>query len=133
LLGPEVLRIALAADNGAEAAELLNAIGAAFLKEYTEMERSKKQQRLVELRAKKDRIEEDLVSLRKMLDKMGQKLDVKDREAANDRFRAVVRGIGRDAAIAAGQRKEREDRREYRSGLIEQITKSKSDVARGLG
>ena len=79
-LGPEVLRVALAADQPDEAAELLNAISRAFQFEYAEMERSKKQQRLAELRHKKERIEDDLEVLRKQLDRILREVPVKDRE-----------------------------------------------------
>jgi capsular exopolysaccharide synthesis family protein len=67
LLGPEVLRVTLAADQADDAAELLNAIGRAFQNEYTEMERSKKQQRLTELRKQKEKVENELVDLRRTL------------------------------------------------------------------
>ncbi|MBI2805110.1 MAG: polysaccharide biosynthesis tyrosine autokinase [Planctomycetes bacterium] len=80
-LGPEVLRVTLAADQPEEAAELLNAVARAFLHEYAEMERAKKQQRLVELRARKEIVEADLSSLRKLWESQMKTLDVKDREA----------------------------------------------------
>jgi uncharacterized protein involved in exopolysaccharide biosynthesis len=82
LLGPEVLRVTLAADQPEEAAELLNAIARAFFNEYAEMERSKKQQRLEELRKQKERIEEDLRKLRGILASIYSSLDIKDQQAA---------------------------------------------------
>jgi succinoglycan biosynthesis transport protein ExoP len=82
LLGPEVLRVSLAADHAEEAAEVLNAIGSAFLNEYAEAERAKKQLRLADMRVKKERIEEELRSLRNILDSLYRELNVKDREAA---------------------------------------------------
>jgi capsular exopolysaccharide synthesis family protein len=81
LLGPEVLRVTLPVDHPDETADLLNAIAKAFLNEYTEMERSKKQQRLSELRGKKEELERQLIGLRKDLDDQYKRLDVKDREA----------------------------------------------------
>jgi succinoglycan biosynthesis transport protein ExoP len=81
LLGPEVLRITLPADQAEEAAEVLNAVARAFLKEYAEMERSKRQQRLDELRKQKDVTEEDLRKLRLTLAKQMDSLSLKDREA----------------------------------------------------
>ena len=83
LLGPEILRVTLPSDQPEEAAELLNAIARAFLSEYAQMERSKKEQRLRELRNKKDTIEEELRSLRNVLDSQGKNLDIRDRDAAN--------------------------------------------------
>lgn len=82
LLGPEVLRVTLPAEQPEEAAELLNAISRAFLKEYGEMERSKRQVRVEELRKQKDKHEEDLSKLRNTLRKIMESLDHKDRELA---------------------------------------------------
>jgi capsular exopolysaccharide synthesis family protein len=82
LLGPEELRITLAAEHPGEAADLLNAIGKAFLNEYAEMERSKKQQRVDDLRRQKEGIEADLGKLRTTLEKQLKELDLKDRDAA---------------------------------------------------
>jgi len=81
-LGPEVLRVTLGADQPEEAAELLNAIAKAFLTEYAETERSKKQVRIAELRIKKERIEEELRTHRNILDSLYRELNVKDRDAA---------------------------------------------------
>ncbi len=83
LLGPEVLRVMLPADNAEEAAELLNAITRAFLNEYSEVERAKKQARLGELKTKKDGIERELTSLRRELNRLIESLDIKDQQAAN--------------------------------------------------
>jgi capsular exopolysaccharide synthesis family protein len=82
LLGPEDLRITLAAEHPGEAADLLTAIGKAFLNEYAEMERSKKQQRIDDLRRQKEGVEEDLRKLRITLEKQLKELDLKDRDAA---------------------------------------------------
>jgi polysaccharide biosynthesis transport protein len=90
LLGPEVLRVSLAADNPEEAADLLNAIARAFLNEYAEMERSKKQQRLAELRVKKDRIEEELRRLRTRLDHQIKELEAKDRDFVNNQQQMLM-------------------------------------------
>jgi capsular exopolysaccharide synthesis family protein len=60
----------------------LNAIAKAFLNEYAETERSKKQLRIAELRVKKERTEEELRSLRNILDSLYRELNVKDRDAA---------------------------------------------------
>jgi polysaccharide biosynthesis transport protein len=81
LLGPEVLRVSLPADQPDEVAELLNAIGKAFLNEYNQMERAKKEQRLADLRRKKSEAEQELESYRKELDTKINGLNVKDREA----------------------------------------------------
>lgn len=83
LLGPEVLRITLAADNPQEAADLLNAIGKSFLHEYAEMERSKKQQRLADLRKQKEKIEEDLRKLRDNLKSILATHDIKDHDSVS--------------------------------------------------
>jgi succinoglycan biosynthesis transport protein ExoP len=80
-LGPEVLRVTLAADQPEEAAELLNAVAKAFLGEYAQTERTKKQSRLDELRKQKDRIEEDLRKYRGNLLTQMNTLSVKDRDA----------------------------------------------------
>ncbi|MBI1829873.1 MAG: polysaccharide biosynthesis tyrosine autokinase [Planctomycetes bacterium] len=82
LLGPEVLRVTLAADQGEEAAELLNAIARAFFKEYAEMERAKRDGRLDELRKQKGRFEGELRTERALLATAISKMDLKDREAA---------------------------------------------------
>jgi capsular exopolysaccharide synthesis family protein len=82
LLGPEILRVTLAADQPEEAAELLNAIAKAFLNEYAEKERSKKQQRIEELRKQKEKIEEDLRKVRLILGNQYRSLDIKDQQAA---------------------------------------------------
>ena len=82
LLGPEIMKVTLPADEPGEAAELLNAIGRAFLAEYAEIERAKKQSRLADLRGKKDVLERDVNSLRGVLDRLYKSLDIKDREAA---------------------------------------------------
>ena len=82
LLGPEVLRVTLAADQPEEAAELLNAIAKAFLNEYAEKERSKKQQRIEDLRKQKEKIEEDLRKVRLILANQYRSLDIKDQQAA---------------------------------------------------
>ncbi len=81
-LGPEVLRVTLASDQPQDAADLLNAIAKAFFNEYAQMEASKKQQRLAELRGKKERIEEELRGLRNGLERLLKQLDIKDREQA---------------------------------------------------
>jgi capsular exopolysaccharide synthesis family protein len=81
-LGPEVLRVTLASDEPQDAADLLNAIAKAFFNEYAQMEASKKQQRLAELRGKKERIEDDLRGLRTNLDRILKQLDVKDLQQA---------------------------------------------------
>ena len=101
LLGPEILRVTLPADQPEEAAQLLNAIGKAFLSQYAEVERSKKQERVAELRVKKERIEEELRSLRVTLLNVYKSLDVKDREAAT-----VQQGqlLGKLAAAEATRR-----------------------------
>lgn len=83
LLGPEVLRVTLASDMPEDAAELMNAINRAFLNEYMEMERSKKQLRTAELRSKKEAIERELNTLRAQLARQLESLDVKDQQAAN--------------------------------------------------
>src|SRR5262249_46583999 len=82
LLGPEVLRITLSADQPEEAAALLNAISKAFLNEYADAERSKKQARLDDLRKQKERTEEDLRKLRAVLKRVMDSLDVKDYQQA---------------------------------------------------
>ena len=81
-LGPEVLRVTLPSDEPQEAADLLNAIAKAFFNEYAQMESAKKQQRLMELRTKKENIEEDLRSLRDALAKILERLDIKDVQQA---------------------------------------------------
>jgi capsular exopolysaccharide synthesis family protein len=83
LLGPEILKVTLPADQPEEAAELLNAIGNAFLAEYAEMERAKKQARLTDLRAKKDELVRDVNSLRAARDRMIKAMDIKDINEAN--------------------------------------------------
>lgn len=90
LLGPEVLRVSLAADNPEEAADLLNAIAKAFLNEYAEMERSKKQQRIAELRTKKERMEEELRKLRNIRERTIKELDIKDRESLTNQYQALM-------------------------------------------
>jgi polysaccharide biosynthesis transport protein len=81
LLGPEVLRVTLAADQAEEAAELLNALARAFLNECADIERAKKNQRLDELRKQKERIDDELSKHRRNLQKQMDTLSVKDREA----------------------------------------------------
>jgi capsular exopolysaccharide synthesis family protein len=81
LLGPETLRVTLAADQPDDAAEVLNAIGTAFLTEYNRMERAKKDDRLNDLRRKKADAERDLTHYRKDLEAQVSRLDVKDRDA----------------------------------------------------
>jgi hypothetical protein len=70
---------------------------------------------------------------RYLKDKERLQQDYKNRltnqNAADDAFRGRVRGIGLDAAIDAGQRKEREGRREYGDLLITRITELKSKIA----
>ncbi|HZZ78755.1 MAG TPA: hypothetical protein VFE62_09570, partial [Gemmataceae bacterium] len=82
-LGPEILRVTLPSDMPEDAAQLLTAISKAFLNEYAQTEAAKKQQRLSELRGKKERIEEDLRGLRLALDRMYKSLEVKGREESN--------------------------------------------------
>lgn len=83
LLGPEILRVTLAADNAEEAADLLNAVAKAFFDECAETDRSRKQARMTELRTKKERIEEDLRMYRGILYKQMEELKVKDNDASN--------------------------------------------------
>ena len=82
-LGPETLRVTLASDEPQDAADLLNAISKAFFNEYAQMEAAKKQQRLADLRTKKERIEDDLRGLRTTLAKILERMDVKDAQQAN--------------------------------------------------
>ncbi len=81
-LGPEVLRVTLPSDEPQDAADLLNAIAKAFFNEYAQMESAKKQQRLAELRTKKEHIEEELRSLRNTLAKILERMDIKDAQQA---------------------------------------------------
>jgi hypothetical protein len=57
---------------------------------------------------------------------------LKNQKVSDEGFRRVVNSIGRDAAIEAGQRKEREDRRDYRSDLRTEIMKFKREIVRAL-
>lgn len=81
LLGPEVLRVTLSAEDPEDAAELLNAIAKAFTNEYSKMELSKKQARLADLRTKKEVIQEEMRMYRTILQKLYDSLDVKDYQA----------------------------------------------------
>lgn len=114
LLGPEVLRVTLPSNQPEDAAELLNAIKRAFLNEYTEMERSKKQGRLAELRAKKEVIERDLHSLRGALERLLGALNHKDRDQANVQQGVLV---GRLNAAIANKR-----------NLDDEIAKAKAEI-----
>jgi capsular exopolysaccharide synthesis family protein len=82
-LGPEILLVSLAADQPDEAAELLNAIAKAFMNEYTQIERSKKERRLHGLRASKESVDQELATWRKVLDTQSKNLEIKDRDAAD--------------------------------------------------
>ncbi len=104
-LGPEVLRVTLAADNAEEAAELLNAIAKAFLNEYAEIERSKKQQRLMELRRQKELLEGELRSLRNLHKQHLDALGIKDREAATVQQQEWLRRL----AVADGIKRSNEE------------------------
>jgi capsular exopolysaccharide synthesis family protein len=79
-LGPEVMRVTLASDQSQDATDLLNAIAKAFLNECEQIEKSKKQDRLSELRNKKQRIEEELRGFRSTYADILNKMDLKDRE-----------------------------------------------------
>ncbi len=114
LLGPEVLRVTLPSDEPAEATELLNAISRAFLAEYAEMERAKKQLRLADLRAKKDLLERDLQSLRGVNERLMKSLDVKDHEAANVQLNQWI------AKLAAAEATKR--------AMDDDINKAKSEI-----
>lgn len=104
-LGPEVLRVTLAADSAEEAAELLNAIARAFMAEYAEIERSKKQARLVELRRQKELLEGELRSLRNLHKQQLETLEIKDREAATVQQQEWLRRL----AVADGIKRSNEE------------------------
>lgn len=99
LLGPEVLRVTLAADQPEDAAALLNAVARAFFKEYAEMEAAKKHTRLQELRQKKDSIEREINGLRGVLASQLKQLDVKDRDAISTQLQNWQRKLS-DAEAA---------------------------------
>lgn len=100
-LGPEVLRVTLASDEPQDAAELLNAIAKAFFNEYAQMEAAKKQQRLMELRTKKERIEDELRGLRMTLAKILERMDIKDAQQATMQLQQWQNKI---AAVEADKR-----------------------------
>jgi succinoglycan biosynthesis transport protein ExoP len=99
LLGPEILRVTLAADQPGDAAELLNAVARAFFKEYAEMEAAKKHARLQELRQKKEILEREINGLRGVLASQLRQLDVKDRDSISSQHQNWQRKLS-DAEAA---------------------------------
>jgi capsular exopolysaccharide synthesis family protein len=80
-VAPEIMSVWLTGDNPDELAEVLNAVGAAFVKENDEKEKARRKERLEHYRESLKQKEQDLSTLRAKLDAKRRPEEAKDRLA----------------------------------------------------
>jgi capsular exopolysaccharide synthesis family protein len=114
LLGPEVLRVSLSGDQPEELARLLNALGAAFLSEMEQREKTRRLNLLAALktnqRFEEDKLRQKQITLRQLEEARG----LEDLDTAKIKFQAALTELG-------ALRKSRIDKRQDQINTQEEV------------
>jgi succinoglycan biosynthesis transport protein ExoP len=121
LLGPEILRVSLSADNAEEVAALLNEIIRVYLKECVEIDEAKIRTRIRQLEDNYHQCSERLRDRRQTLQAREQELDVEDSETVKIRQAGLMQQINNHTTDRARLDLERTRLESELNGLKEEV------------